>query len=360
MRAKVIVLANLTVALWMAVSVATGQGKDEGASVHVDDGACCTKPADCGTTECCKCGGYGVRLFGDYLYLRARDAEVPYAVQTNSNLPAPGGVPVQTSRIAILDPDYSAGVRGGLGICLDACSELTASYTYFNVGTSDSITKIPEMQQITSLVIHPSTVQADSGGNFADAHLDIQFQRADLDYRRYFYRTDCTDIDWLVGIGYGQLNQTFQSHLSKSPTAPNADAQWDTGIDFYGGGLRLGLEAEQYAPRVNMLFYAKGITSLLAGDFTASYLQTVQNDSGRGVDTSWKAGRIVPTFDLEVGGGFYGPGGNVRATLGYVFSAWTNVIQTKDWVRAVQTNDYTSMSSTMTFDGLVARLEGRF
>lgn len=334
--------------------------------MHVGDAgaASCTKPASViedPAGECCKCGCYGIRVFGDYLYLRARDAEVPYAVQTNSNL-APPKVPVQTSRIAVLDPDYSSGFRLGFGFCLDECSELTASYTYYDVLTSDSITRVDGLpvQQITSMVMHPSTVDAASQTVSADGRLEIDFQRIDLDYRRFFLRNECTEVNYLIGACYGQLKQDFRSRLTNDLSSDVNKTTWDTDVDFYGAGLRLGLEAEQYAPRVNMLFYAKGITSLLAGEFDASYMQTVQADSSRGVDTSWKAGRIVPTFDLEVGGGFYGPGGTFRATLGYVFSAWTNVVKTQDWVRAVQTNEFTDMSGTMTFDGLVARVEGRF
>jgi tripartite-type tricarboxylate transporter receptor subunit TctC len=78
------------------------------------------------------------------------------------------------------------------------------------------------------------------------------------------------------------------------------------------------------------------------------------------VDTGWKAGRVVPICDLEIGGGFYSPCGTYRATVGYVFSAWGNVVKTQDWIQAVQTNSYNNLGNTMTFDGLVARIEARF
>ena len=45
----------------------------------------------------------------------------------------------------------------------------------------------------------------------------------------------------------------------------------------------------------------------------------------------------------------------MQATLGYMFSAWTNVVKTEDWIDGVQTNDFRDMGDTMTFDGLVAR-----
>ncbi len=361
MRTRFLLVASLSLAMFQAGPAVFGQRVvGTAASVHVGDvgDVACTKPTGaCAdySSDYCKCGCYSIRVFGDYLCLRARDAEVPYAVQANSAV----GAPVQTSRIAILDPDFSSGVRLGFGVGLDECSELALSYTYYDVSTSDSISKTVDRFQMTSMVAHPNTPLADFNTFSADGHLQLNFQRADLDYRRYFLRNECTDVNYLIGACYGQLRQNFQSRLSNNLADPNAnDPTWDTAINFYGGGLRFGLEAEQYAPRVNMVFYAKGISTLLAGEFDASYLQ--QANGSNNVDTSWKAGRIVPTFDLEVGGGFYGPGGNFRATLGYVFSAWTNVVKTDDWVRGVQTNNFADMSGTMTFDGLVARIEGRF
>ena len=78
------------------------------------------------------------------------------------------------------------------------------------------------------------------------------------------------------------------------------------------------------------------------------------------MNTKWQAGRVVPTFDMEVGGGFYSWGGHVRITAGYLLSVWTNVVKTEDFIHAVQTNDFRDMGDSMTFDGLVLRAEGRF
>jgi hypothetical protein len=122
------------------------------------------------------------------------------------------------------------------------------------------------------------------------------------------------------------------------------------------------LEAERRAccHHIPVLVYVKGMTSLMAGEMDASYVQTGQNNARNVVDTSWSAGRIVSTFDLELGGGLTTPGGRLRGTLGYVFSSWGNMVKTEDWVRAVQTNDFRDMGDTITFDGVVARIEGRF
>jgi len=106
--------------------------------------------------------------------------------------------------------------------------------------------------------------------------------------------------------------------------------------------------------------YMKGAASLLAGEFDATYQQSVQNNSYDGVDTGWTAGRIVPTFDLEVGTGYYTPCGTLRATVGYAYSVWTNIVKTEDWIHGVQSNDFRDMGDSITFDGVVLRLEGRF
>lgn len=334
-----------------------------------DSGSACTTGgcADraCADEVCAQRCGLAVRFFGEYLYLRCRDAEVPYAVETNSALPPfPGdgpSTPIQTSPVAIVDPDYSSGFRAGFGIGLDQCSEIVATFTMYESGTDDFIALGPvDIRQIESMVVHPSTADVGTGTDFAAAHLDISFDLIDLDYRRTIRQNCQSDLSALVGIRYGKLEQRFTSRLTDDLDAANNDTEWLTDIDFTGVGLKLGLEGEHYSSRFPLVFYARGMASLLAGEFSAIYEQTVQNNSNLGVDTGWKAGRIVPTFDLEVGGGLCVLGGRLRATAGYVFSAWTNVVETQNYIHAVQLNNYQDMSSTITFDGVVCRVEGRF
>ncbi len=321
----------------------------------------------CGHTGCCVCSPYKFRVYGEFLYLRTRDSEVCYAVETNSNLaPPPGsstpGVPIQISPIGMVDQDYSAGFRFGFGIGLDECSELGASYTWFDTSSEDWITRNPNnpMSQITPMVLHPATFSAITGTVEASARHDLRLDVVDIDYRSYLVQSCTSTLDYVLGVRYGRLDQAFSARfsddLSQLPDAANAA----TNIDFNGIGLKLGLEAERFYTTVPLKLYAKGTTSLLAGEFEATYQQTVQNNSNYGVNTGWEAGRIVPTFDLEIGGGFYLPEGRLQATIGYVFSAWTNVVKTEDWIHGVQTNDFRDMGDTITFDGLVARVEGRF
>ena len=132
-----------------------------------------------------------------------------------------------------------------------------------------------------------------------------------------------------------------------------------TDIDFTGAGVRLGLEAERFDFAVPVKLYMKGFTSLMAGEFDAAYQQTVQNNSNYGVDTGC-TGPDRAHLRLRTRRWDLSAGGRMQATLGYMFSAWTNVVKTEEWIHGVQTNDFRDMGDTMTFDGLVARVEGRF
>lgn len=318
----------------------------------------CTQPCD-GKHKCyTPC--YGVRGFGEYLFLRARDAEQPFAVQVNSQLPA--GIPaIQTSPIALVDPDYSSGVRAGFGVCLSNMSELVMSYTHWESDTQNNITRDnPNIQAVRSLVIHPGTRSVVTDTVSAAATLDMQYDLIDADFRKIFYRDCTTDLSYTIGLRYGEFHQDFSSLLTDDLASATNDTELFSNIDFYGAGVRLGLEGEHYARCLPMMFYMKGFTSLLAGEMHSSYQQTVQANSNYGVNTSWRAGRVVPTFDLELGTGFYTPGGTFRVTAGYMFSAWSNMLKQEDWIDAVQANNYTDMSGVVTLDGLVFRVEGRF
>ena len=104
--------------------------------------------------------------------------------------------------------------------------------------------------------------------------------------------------------------------------------------------------------------------SLVAGEFSASYFQGTDQDPEI-VNTAWKAGRLVPIFDLELGAGWQSPCGHFRVTAGYVVSMWFNTLTTDSWIRSVQQNNFVGQADaisydTLTFDGFTARAEYRF
>ena len=80
--------------------------------------------------------------------------------------------------------------------------------------------------------------------------------------------------------------------------------------------------------------------------------------------TDWKEARLVSILDCEVGLGWEGCNGHVRASVGYMVSAWLNAVKTAEFISAVQANQYHGPDKIdgngLDFDGLVTRLELRW
>jgi len=317
------------------------------------DGGCEEK--SCGCKGDCGCPCYSFRFFGESLYLRTRNAEVAYAVEADSTLP--NQPPIQTSPIALVDHDSSSGFRFGLGVNLDPCSELAMTYTQFDTAAYHNITRGAANRHIQSMVIHPGTPNAVAGTVSAAGQQGIDLELMDLEFRRILPQNG-GNVTYVAGVRWGHLNQDFSARfIGLLPPQVGPQISVLTDIEFSGAGLRLGMETEQHAEFVPLVFYAKGLVNILAGEFDATYRQNHPNFQ---VNTGWNAGRIVPTFDLEVGTGYSSPNGRYRATIGYMLSVWSNVVKTDDFIHAVQTNDFRGMNDNMMFDGVIARVEGRF
>jgi hypothetical protein len=306
--------------------------------------------------ECCPGGGWCHRwaFFADFLFFRARDSEVAYAVETNSVV-APPTPAVQVGPVGVADMDYQPSFRFGATNVLDEYSSLTLQYTMFESDTSSRTDRTSGIigSEVIGLVFHPSTASAADGGVFAEADYSISYDAIDIDYRELISYGCYHQTNFLIGTRYAELEQQFAMRLPI-----NGNETVDTDIDFYGGGLRLGLESVRYTRR-SLNAYFKGHTSLLVGDFRADYDQGDAFDDSI-VDTAWRAGRMVPILDLEVGTGWTSPNGYWHASVGYLYSAWFNVVKTDEFIDAVQANNFTGLSDAMTFDGFVARIESRF
>ena len=351
----VLVPAAALVPQMVPVNAAFGDGGGpgyEGAKPHQRGD--CDGCADKGCPTCCAGWCHKVIVFGEFLHLRPRSSEVAYAVEVNSAV-APPTPAVQIGPVGVADMDYQPGYRIGVGFILDPCSSMTLQWARLEASTFDEIERQQTVNSdIISLLVHPSTQAANDGAEFASAAWDIEFDLADLDYRELYSYSPLHEVRWLVGVRYARLEQQLAHR-----TDILGDQTVMTDIDFEGGGLRLGLEGERFARHHRLFVYGKGHASFVAGRFTADYAQGRAFDRSV-VDTSWEAGRIVPILDLEAGFGWESKCGNWRLTAGYVFSGWYNTVKTDRWIDAVRRNNFVGLDDSLTFDGLVTRLEARF
>ena len=293
-------------------------------------------------------------LYGEFLYVRPRNAEVAYAVPIDGGIVPPPIVPVQAGPVANTDPAYGPAFRVGFWWALDESTSLGASYTRLE-GRTESVTSVAAPLVLRSLVFHPGTANAGSDFLDASATADIDLHLVNVDYRAVWKHGDLWAINYRLGAGYAGLEQQFHAVYSGTGTVDRLD----TSIGFDGAGPRIGLDAERHACNCGLLLYARGTADFLVGEFRGRYTQSSDVDPVI-VDTAWKAGRIVPVLDLEIGTGWQSYCGHYRFTAGYFVSVWCNSVTTNQWIPAVQNDSFVGLGDVMTFDGFTARFEYRF
>jgi hypothetical protein len=280
--------------------------------------------------------------------------DVAYAVPIDGPItPPPLNNPLQIGSVAVVDHDYETGFDAGVNLAVNPMTSIYAQVMMLDSSTShNTSTAAPNV--LRSLVAHPSSTSAASDFLAASADLAMELDTVNLGLRHLFVGGDVFAVNYIVGARYSRLEQTFGSNF-----IDNGTERVTTDIDFEGGGLSLGLEAERQSCNSGLRIYSRGAASFLAGRFRGNYFQG-QSFDPTVVDTAWEAGRVVPVLDLELGAGWSSPGGRLRLSAGYLVSAWFNTVQTADFIRAVQVNDFRDLGDGLTLDGLRAEAEWRF
>jgi hypothetical protein len=320
----------------------------------------CTDVGQPGCTSCGSgCGDCGWcnrwSVFGEFLYLRARDAEVAYAVEIDGNITDPSDPAFPVGPVQVVDPNYQPGFRAGFGFTLDECSMVQVSYTQLDADANDSLVVSGGANTIARSLVSPLPITAAVDTLDAEAHLAIQFKLLDADYKGIINCSDVHRLNYVLGVRYAKLSQEFNALYTTLGFDTVA-----TDVDFEGAGIKMGLEGERYGCNRQWFVYGKGDVAFLGGESRASYFGSNNADSVL-VDTAWEAGRLVTITDLEAGLGWQNHCGNLRLSAGYMFSVWYNVTRTNEWIHAVQNNNYTDPSDNfygmMSFDGITAKIE---
>jgi len=321
-------------------------------------------PQAIGGDPCADCCPYCWQGYGEFLYLRAGNAEITYGVPTTGSLVGVTN-PLALGRSGVVDTDYQPAFRAGVARRLDECSTIGVSYTQFESSSIDEL-HVFDPQVLYPLVLNPAVLATDPVWRDAYARHDIDFRLIDADYRYSCVCESRCDAAVLIGARYLNLEQAASIAFYAPAMDTIGDEYLFTNVNFDGGGIRLGLEGERRAANCGLLAYGKTAASFVAGEFRADLFQArgIQGGAIPIVDTSWRATRLVSMLDLEVGVGWTALDGRLRLTGGYMISGWFNTVRSADWIRAVQTNDFASLSAgadkVMTFDGIVGRAELRF
>ncbi len=333
-------------------------------------GGCCEDPCACGggyansCGEDCdglcagsfdECGSRSCSIFVDWLYLQPTGVDIAHAQQQNG-IGGAGTVPY--GDIGTVDITHSPGVRFGGSWGCDECSQVSLSYTFFE-SDGFNVTEPPASViggggAVGSLIHHPGAAITASAGP-VEAFYDIDFQLVDLMYRRVWKSAPGFAINYAVGLQYGHLEQAFQQNgIFSGGQQGVIDTR--TNIDFDGGGLKLGLDAER---RLTHCFstYGRLSAAAMSGTFRSRYdMNNVSTDTLL-AEANWKDDRVIGQIEYELGVGWTSCNERWHISTGYMFSHWTNIVSTGEFISAVQKDKYVDVDDTLSFDGVVTRLE---
>jgi hypothetical protein len=203
-------------------------------------------------------------------------------------------------------------------------------------------------------VHHPGAAITASAGPVL-ATYEIDFQTADMLYRSALSSGPCHSVNYLIGVQYGDLEQTFgQTGVFSGGQQGAIDTT--TSIDFDGGGLKAGVDMDR---RLHGGFSAYGrlTGAVMSGEFNSRYNMHNASTDTLLAHSHWKDNRVISQVEYEIGFGWTCPSEHWRISTGYMFSHWLNVVTTDAFIDAVQADNYTDVDDSLSFDGFVTRLE---
>ncbi len=326
------------------------QGRRHGHDPNCCDGQYAVDCASC-ETDCC----YPKFTWHfDWLYLQASGVDMAHAQQQNG-IGGAGTVPF--GDIGTVDAEYDHGARMGFSVGCGPCSAIEWSFTYFE---SDSFSSLdaPVLTggggAVGSLVHHPGAAITASVGP-VDAFYEIDFQLADVLYRGSLTSNPCHSLSYLLGVQYGNLDQGFTQLGVFSGGSAGLIDTFST-IDFDGAGLKAGIDGER---RIHggLSIYGRLTGAVMSGQFSSRYTMLNATTDVLLAQANWKDDRVVSHLDYEVGLGWISASQHWRFSTGYMFSHWMNAVTMPAFIDAVQADNYTDVEDTITFDGVVTRVE---
>ena len=359
-RRGITVLAGVFGAIGLTIANSPILAGEEGYA-SCSDQCDCTDQCGCGDAaggnSCCM-GGHCNSLWGELLYLQATGVDMVHA-QQQDGIGGAGTVPL--GKIAAADPDYEPGFRLGANFGLTDYSSLAMSYAFYE---SDSVSSVgaPVIAggggSVGSLVHHPGAALTASAGP-VDSSYDIEFQLADLEYRRLLYGDNAGWLNYSLGARYANLEQEFEQRGIFGGGA-GGQINTNTDIEFDGAGAMFGLDGEHRLGRRRLSLYGNVGVSPIVGQFSSAYSMNNVTNGIALAQANWKDDRFVTILDYEIGVAWTSQSRLWRISSGYSAAFWFNAITTPEFVDAVQADNYTDLGDTIAFDGIITRLERRF
>ncbi|MGH7202166.1 MAG: Lpg1974 family pore-forming outer membrane protein, partial [Planctomycetaceae bacterium] len=284
-----------------------------------------------------------------WLFLSARDADVVFATPVDAF--AGNQVPIGPSGVA--DTEREHGWRIDASYACSCDSSITASFTNWESNTNDFISLPGGVGFVRADLVHPNTLNVAADSLSARADYDISYKLADINYRGLIWGDCRWAVNYLLGVRYGNLDQNLLAEYSILGVTTV-----ETNIDFEGFGPRVGLDARRKL-KGGFQVYSEGFANFLAGEWRADFQQN-NIFAGQQAASAFTDDRIVSLLEFELGVAWSNASGWLTISGGYYVAGWFNSITTRDYVNAVQTNNFNIDDSHLTFDGFTGAVEVRY
>jgi len=285
-------------------------------------------------------------MFGEALVLDTNGADVPFAIQDSGS-----------GLIGTIGQDFEAGYRAGFTRTLSDCASIGASFAQFRSHAENRLDESSDgAADVVSLVGSSSGPADGLSSPGISASYDIDFQTIDVVISHTIAGDDRRAVNGVIGARYGTLQQEFRQH---GLFGNDTEIEQGTNIDFHGVGLRTGLDVRRRVGYSPLSLYGKTFINALFGRFKSEYSEYDDfGGLGNSNSVSWEDDRTVVVLECEAGASWCE--GPWRLSAGYQAACWTNVVSTPEFIQAVQTSHFGRLDDTITFHGLVARLEYRY
>ncbi len=279
----------------------------------------------------------------EYLLMQPRRRDLDIAIIDPNRDGLPQG------SIESLNWEADSGVRAGGGYRLEDGWEFGGYYTYFYSATQRSISAPPGGTLYATLT-HPGFVDA---VDTAAGSSRFKYQVLDLELGKRLKAGESFEI-WLGGGGrYAWINQ----QLNASYDGQSAFlARVSSPLDFTGGGLRVGADADWKIAR-GFGLYGRAFGSLLAGDIRADLTETNNNGGTVITRVQEKFHKVIPVAEMGLGVSWHNE--TFAARVGYELTNWFGLVDSPDFIHDY-TNKLGHRIGDLSLDGLSVRVEVGF
>lgn len=288
--------------------------------------------------------GVGGAFFrAEYLHLKPRRRSMDFAIMD----PVNQGAEVPEGSIESLEWEHRGGIRAGAGYVLPGSGwDIGFLYTYFHSNDARSLLA-PTGGTLLATTTRPGIVDEVTS---ASATSSLDYDVLDFELGTKIVDSPGATVRVFGGPRIAWIDQKFTAQYDGITAV---DSLVDTPLLFDGYGLRLGGESN-WQIGAGLSFFTRASGSMLVGDLRSRMLETNAGGAVVVTDLTEKYEKVVPVAD--VGLGLAWQRGSFRVAVGYEFTNWFGLVETRDFVDDWHESRMSTRTNDLSLDGFFFQL----